>query len=144
MRAALGTALSAILFIGLSGCKKDGDGPSSGNQKEDQRILQELGLTLHTYHDGANRFPNSKEELEKALAVLGAKPDVQEAVKSGKVVVVYGGLSVPQIGGMSGTDNTVIAYASYVPEKGGPILLCDASTKIVTADEFKKMPQAKK
>jgi len=143
MRTALATALSAILLTGLSGCKKDGE--PSEDQKKDTQALHDLGMAAHRFNDSLNRLPKDKDEFEKALPNLEVPDAAQQALKSGRVVIVYGGLPLVQVANMpEGTSGTVLGYASYVPDKGGPVLFADGAVKNLSADEFKKAPQAKK
>jgi hypothetical protein len=93
------------------------------------------------FYDRNDRFPRSREEFEAGLQQFEEGPAVQEALRSGKFVLVYGGLTAPQAIG-DGTEETVLAYRADVPMQGGPVLLCDGFVKEVTADEFWKMPQA--
>jgi hypothetical protein len=43
-----------------------------------------------------------------------------------------------------GTSNTVLGYYKDAPTAGGPVLMGDATTKVMTADEFKAAPKAGK
>jgi hypothetical protein len=147
MRIALATALSAILLTGLPGCKK-GE-PDKTGKDGDERLkadaLKRIALTAETFHDEHKRYPRSQEEFEKELGAMEYGAQVRQDLNSGKYVLVYGGLTRREIGNSPATSSgTVLAYDADVPTQGGLVITCALEVKRATAEQFKKMPQAKK
>jgi hypothetical protein len=111
-------------------------GPFSGAKRViDQAELKELGLAYHTAAATNNRPPASVDDL----GIKQDAPKLYQAIVDGHVVVYWKAnpLNAPQ-----GTSNTVLAYDSDVPTKGGAVLMMDGSTRKMTADEFKAAPKA--
>jgi hypothetical protein len=143
MRTALATALSVALLTGQAGCKKEE--PEKPKAPPEAHALSRMAQAAHNFHDVHNRLPRNQEEFEKAMEKMEPEYRVQEHLRSGKYVFVYGGLTMPDIiEGPNGTNGTVLAYEADVPTKGGYVVTCAGEVKKVTAEEFKRMPLAKK
>jgi prepilin-type processing-associated H-X9-DG protein len=135
--------LLIVVFLGLAsqGCWKIKE---AAQRSRDVNDLKQLGLALLNFDDTNQRFPRNQDEFLKDAAKMGVSADILDAVRSGKYVIVYSGLPHRVISEKSpaGASGTVLGYLDSTPNKGGPVLFCDGSVAIVTADEFKSKPLA--
>jgi hypothetical protein len=124
-----GSAL--CLFVGCGG------GAGGGNT-ENARHLDHLGKMYHSYWDAhTGKGPSKAEDLKEVVTKEDEK--AYDALKKGEVVLLYN----VRLLDMKPPEGTVLGYAKDTPTKGGSVLMGDATVKDVTADEFKKLPQAK-
>jgi hypothetical protein len=100
--------------------------------------LKQIGLAYHNHLDATNKAPAKAEDLapyfENDKRLLGF-------LKNEDIVFFY---NVTLVQMTAGTSNTILAYVKDVPDKGGLVLMGDASVKKVSADEFKKATKAGK
>src|SRR5215472_15111090 len=119
--------LAGLLAAGCSGKGSTGDSgtPDSGDGRRGkvaENDLKMIGLAYHNYMDAKGKGPAKADDLapflENDQRVLGL-------LKSGEIVFSYN----VNIAAMSefGGSNTVLAYFKEVPEKGGLVLMGDAS-----------------
>jgi hypothetical protein len=142
MRTALVTALPVVLLTGFAGCKSE---PTKPKNPPEVDALKRIVIAANIFHDKHNRFPQDREEFEKAMEKMEPDYQVQEELRSGKYVFVYGGLTRKEIiDGPNGTSGTVLAYEADVLTKGGFVATCDCEVIDATANQFKRMAQAKK
>jgi hypothetical protein len=100
--------------------------------------LKQIGLAYHMHLD-ANSGPPSKAEDLAPFFDNNAR--LLKMLKDETVVFFYkvGLNQMP-----SGSSNTILAYDKDVPQKGGLVLMADASVKKLSAEDFKKTPKAGK
>jgi hypothetical protein len=134
MKATLSTL--ALAFVLAAGCSN----PQQAEQEKGKRDLSMLGLMYHTYHDKYKAGPAKADDLKEVLS-QDAK-EAYDGLQSGKYVLIYG-VKLVDVMKDGKTNDTVLGYSSGTPTSGGPVLMADASVRIVSADEFKKLPQAK-
>jgi hypothetical protein len=68
-------------------------------------------------------------------------PKLHEAIEE-KRLILYWNANLNNA--PAGTSNTVLGYSAEVPTKGGPVLMLDGTTRMMTADEFAKAAKAGK
>jgi hypothetical protein len=131
----------AVTLAGLAlsaGCSGDKTGGASDPavDKQMDADLKRIGIAYHLHFDAKRKGPATGEDLgpflENDQRLLGL-------LKSGDIVFIYN----VGILDMDGTSDTVVAYDKNVPTKGGMVLMGDAVTKRMSADEFKKAKVAK-
>jgi hypothetical protein len=100
--------------------------------------LKMVGLAYHDFQNSKGKAPAAPADL---LPLLTTDPETAQALQNGDIVILWGA----QVPGdfPQGTSLTVLGYDKDVPTKGGPVLLGDASTKIMTAAEFNAAPRPK-
>jgi hypothetical protein len=100
--------------------------------------LKQIALA---YHDclSTGRPPSKPEDLYGLLE--GPQTSPSQGLASGKYVVFWNARieNMPQ-----GTSNTVLGYYKDVPTAGGPVMMGDGGTRVMTAEEFKASPKAGK
>jgi hypothetical protein len=103
-----------------------------------QNDLKQIGIAYHAYNDANAKGPAKAADLapffENDKRLLG--------LLENKDIVFIFGVGLRDM--TDGTANTVLAYEKDVPTKGGYVLMGDATTKMMTADDFKKAIVAKK
>ena len=122
-----------VAFIGLTlpGC--GGSGASAPAVKND---LAEIGMAYHKFFDKEKRGPKDADEF-KSFVEAESKTAFPK-LKDGTYVFIY---NVGMLD-MSPTHEHVLAYHKDVAEQGGYVLMGDASTRNMSADEFKKAKKA--
>lgn len=126
----------------MAGCG-DGSGAAPTAEKQDEINLSDVGGMYRLYCFSNKKAPTTFEELK---LLQQTNPLGFEAVKSGKVILLYGTPTPdPELEGTanSGSDQ-VLAYQAVVPQSGGLVLMLDRSVKTMTADEFKAAKKAGK
>jgi hypothetical protein len=151
----LGSSLAALLLAGCgpnsqtptntgSGGPPPGGAPPKGGvftpaeRLKAENDLKQIGLAYHTAID-TGRPPSKPDDLYPFLE--GAQTAPSQGLAIGKYVVFW---NVRITDMTQGTSNTVLAYYKDVPSAGGPVLMGDATTKVMTAEEFKAAPKAGK
>jgi hypothetical protein len=130
MKTTLRIAAAFVLFAPAAGAA-----PTDVRSAND---LKQIGLAYHNHVDATNKGPAKAEDLapyfenDKRLLAL---------LKNEDIVFFY---NVTPTQMTSGTSNTVLAYFAEVPDKGGLVLMGDASVKKMSPDEFKKATLAGK
>lgn len=121
------------------GCSPNQDG-SGGPGPGGEDTLREVGGLISAYTGEQKRGPQKTGDLARYEPGF---PLGYEAVKSGKIVVVWGAkMTIEEGGGNVGTSD-VVAYEKKVPAEGGLVLLQNGTVKQMTSDEFKSAPKAK-
>lgn len=118
---------------GSAGC-----GGKAGNQatlpdKFESVELAQVGEMIRLYAEEHKKPPARAADLKAYVELF---PPGQQALQSGKVVVLWG----------TPLDNkeAVLAHEKDTPAKGGLVLMADTITvRQMTADEFKAAPKAK-
>jgi hypothetical protein len=100
--------------------------------------LKQIGLAFHNHIDATNKAPSKAEDL---APYFENDKRLLDLLKNEDIVFFYN-VTIAQM--TSGTSNTVLAYFKEVPEKGGLVLMGDASVKKMSPDEFKKATLAGK
>lgn len=134
-RTVLGTWLLLVCFCAVLGCEK----PAA----KDNKALESLGLGYQNFCNARKNGPASAEELKDSMHV---GPDVVEAIKSGKIVVIWGvdiieAMAKSKPGG-PGISEQVLAYEATVPDSGGRVLMGNTTVRNMTATEFKAASKA--
>lgn len=118
------------------GCGKMRD---AANRTKTANDLKVIGLAFHSYCDkNTGKAPTKAEDLEPFM--MGDASGIA-ALKSGKVVFFWG-VTMPDLM-KAGPSEVVLAYEKDVPEKGGAVLMGDASVRQMTPDDFKAAKKAK-
>ena len=103
-----------------------------------QNDLKQIGISYHAYNDANAKGPEKAADLapyfENDKRLLG--------LLENKDIVFSFGVGIRDM--KDGLSNTVLAYEKDVPTKGGYVLMGDATTKMMTADDFKRAIVAKK
>jgi len=129
--------LAVVALVGLlAGCGSSR--PAAGEATEEATTLQEVNDLLHAAASSGHP-PAKLGDLDRHKALF---PRAYEAVKSGKVVVLWG--TPPKGEGEVGKDEVVIAYDKEVPTNGGHVLLSAGTIKTMSADEFRAAPKGGK
>jgi hypothetical protein len=126
----------------FAGCGA-GSGPPPTPDKFEEINLGDVGEMYRLYCFANKKAPTKFDDFK---TLQQSNPLGFEAVKSGKVVLLYGE-STPDAE-LEGTAKTgsdqILAYQVDVPQSGGRVLMLDRSIKKMTADEFKAAPKAGK
>jgi len=129
--------LILVPVAALAGCSSQK--PAVGTSGPDEtEILREVGGLISIY-SGANRRGPAK--LTDLTQYEQGYPLGYQAVRSGDVVVLWGGTVAGEGGGGS---EDVVAYEKKVPADGGHVLLQNGKVKEMTAAEFAAAPKAGK
>jgi hypothetical protein len=134
--------LAVVLLAGCSGKKdKDGDpgSPTPGADVKRKAQMRDIGLAYHEYFADSNKAPKKAGDLDPYLK----GGDANALLKSGDVVFIWD-VTPLDMGNTGGSGNTIVAYEKDAPTKGGVVLFGDGAVKHLSAEEFKKSPQAKK
>jgi hypothetical protein len=134
-------AALVVVASALAGCGKVQQAAARQRAAND---LKQIGLLYHNYNDTHKKGPTGADDpaLAKMANDVGAQP-VLAKVQSGEYVIFWN-VKLSNLGkGEVGASETVLGYQKDVPTAGGPVLLGDASVKILTAEEFKAAPKAK-
>lgn len=126
-------ALVLVGFIGCSGSKSAGDAKRTND-------VREIGLAFHEFFGANAKPPTQASDLKPYI-----KDEKAYALLSSSDFVFIWGVGFPDMAGNpDGSGGTILGYEKDAPEKGGLVLLGDGVVKNMTAEEFKKMPKAKK
>jgi hypothetical protein len=128
----------AVVFLGFAvfaGCSAQ----PKGAEEPEYALLQEVNDLLHSAAGATGRPPTKLADLDRYQSMY---PHGYEAVKSGDVVVLWGGALKGE--GESSKDDPVVAYQKAVPSDGGFVLLSGGAVKKMTAAEFGAAPKAGK
>jgi hypothetical protein len=123
-------SLGLLLLYGCGG----GTGSSSVSTQND---LKAIGIGYHKFHGDKKRGPKDADELYPYVEKVDQP--AAKALKEGNFVFVYG----VGIDDMTPTAEYVLAYHKDVPDKGGAVLMGDATVKLVSASDFKNAKLAK-
>ena len=123
------TALA--LFPWLPGC--------GGPVRKYETELRIYGFAYIAYNDSMRKGPSKVEELGPYME---NRQDILDLVRKGDIVLIMGAKIPADF--PEGTTNTLLAYLKEVPERGGSVLLGDGSIRVVTKDEFAKLPRPRK
>jgi hypothetical protein len=96
--------------------------------------MQSLADTYKFLAEKKRRPPSKLSDLSEFEPGM---PALWSQLVSGDVVLVYG------VGFLAGNQE-VLAYPKNAETQGGTVLLRDGTVKVMTADEFKAAPKAKK
>jgi hypothetical protein len=135
-------ATVALLALAAAGC---GNVQKAGQRVKASNDLKQLGLLYHNYWAAfAGKGPSGPKDPDfvKMVASDGAKP-LLDAVDSGKYVLYWGVSMADLRNSKAGMSNTILGYEKDVPTAGGTVLMADASTQVMTADDFKSAAKAK-
>jgi hypothetical protein len=126
-----------LLLVAAVGCSGPG-----GNiqQSPEENLLQEVQELLRTSTRPNGQGPTKLADIAKHQSMY---PRAYEAIKSGKVVVLWGG-GLKGEGQIAQGGGDVVAYDKDVPTNGGYVLLSSGQIKKMTADEFNAAPKAGK
>ncbi len=127
---AVGVGMLALLAAGC-GVRE------AAQRQKAENDLKQIGLMYHNYADKHLKGPAKVEDLREFSADYA---QAYEALKAGQYTLVLNGTTIPLM--LQGASNTVLAYESDTPTKGGAVVMGDASVKRMTAEEFKKAPKA--
>jgi hypothetical protein len=119
-----------VLIVGMAGAA-----PTDARLAND---LKQIGLAYHLHNDAAGKPPAKAKDLAPFMDNNKRLVDMLE----NEDVVFFYGVGIAQM--TAGTSNTILAYDKDVPEKGGLVLMGDASVKKMSAEEFKKATKAGK
>ncbi|HJZ55804.1 MAG TPA: hypothetical protein VKE74_12625 [Gemmataceae bacterium] len=114
--------------VGCGGTPKSDASPAELNQ------LTEVVDLVKLYVEQRGKAPAGVADLR---VFENAYPVGYEAVRSGEVVVSWGGRPADR-------SSAVLAYHKAVPTTGGWVALASGEVKQMTADEFKSAPRAGK
>jgi hypothetical protein len=141
-------ALVAFLVIIAIGCGKGGSDSASSSGKggsevqvvsrEDRQTmtdLQQMGLAYNFYNDAMNAGPSKIDDL---APFVENDQRVLNRVKTGEIVLIWD----VRLANKKAGEGLVLGYAKQVPEKGGPVVMGDATVEQMTADQFKKAKKA--
>jgi hypothetical protein len=98
--------------------------------------LKRIGLAYHNCVDASGKPPAKVEDL---APFYENDVRVTAAIKDGSFVVFWNA-SLRTM--KAGTSNTILAYEKEAPEKGGLVLMADASVRTMNAKEFKEAAKA--
>ena len=127
-------AMVVSASIALDGCGGTTNTPFTPEKLNDVK-LREVGELYRAHQINEKRPPKALNDLAPfATVTLTA----YEAIRSGEIVVRYGA-TLPDTEEEPKTTGAteVLAYLKEVPDRGGPVLLLDRSTRPMTAEEFK-------
>jgi hypothetical protein len=130
--------LIALLPCLGAGCSGPGGGGGS-DQTAQEAVLHEVADMLRgaTHPDG--RGPAKLADLKGSQSLY---PHGYQAIKSGEVVVLWGG-GVKGEGEAAKSGGEVVAYEKDAPTNGGYVLLTSGEVKKMSASEFQSAPKAK-
>jgi hypothetical protein len=126
--------VGAVVAAGLCGCSS---GPGGGGSGEAQSTrFNEIAELLRSA--SSSKPPTKVADLSRFEQRF---PDAYQAIKSGAVVVVWGGAMQGEGAAASG-GGPVIAYEKDTPTAGGYVLLTSGEVKKMSAAEFNAAPKA--
>jgi hypothetical protein len=115
--------------------------PAAGAAPTDARSandLKQIGLAYHNLVAVDGKAPAKAEDL---APYFDNNKRLLDLLKNEDIVFFY---NVTPTQMTAGTSNTVLAYVKDAPDKGGLVLMGDASVKKMSAEEFKKATLAGK
>ena len=139
MTRCIGVLWTAMLALS-SGCS--GPTGGAGPAREPQEVtLYEVADMVRAASQNAGRGPTKLSDFDRSRSLY---PNGYQAIKSGEVVVLWGGGGVKGEGEMAKGGGVVIAHAKTTPTEGGYVLLDSGEVKKMTAAEFAAAPKAGK
>jgi hypothetical protein len=134
------SVLVALAVASLTGCGGAAKMQEAANRAKTQNDLRMIGLAFHNFSDAnPGKAPAKAEDLKP---YLNEAPEVYKKLETGEYVFVYN-VSLTSMNAGAGGSSTVLAYEKDVPTKGGAVVMGDASTKQMTAEEFKAATKGK-
>ncbi|MBX7104728.1 MAG: hypothetical protein K1X57_11650 [Gemmataceae bacterium] len=136
-------AAMIVMVVGLGGCGSSsstgGKGPGGGS-KGNKDDLAALGVAYHAHHDMKGQGPDSADDLINMLTDPAKRQDFASSeackkLKSGEFVLN----PRIQFREVKNLGNVAIIYEKKAPTDGGFVVLGDATTKELTAAEFKQL-----
>lgn len=128
-------SLGLVMLAGCSSKSGAGNGPPP-----QVATLGELTQLLHASTTPSGRAPTKLADLARNQSMF---PASYEAVKSGDIVVLWGG-AMKDEGDSAGGGGDVIAYEKDTPTNGGYVLLTSGEVKQMSPAEFNSAPKAGK
>jgi len=101
--------------------------------------LRQFGLAYIAYNDAVRKGPSKVDDLGPYME---NNQTVLNLVRNGEIVLIFGARIPADL--PEGSSNTLLGYIKEAPERGGSVLLGDGSTRLVTKEEFAKLPRPKK
>jgi WD40 repeat protein len=99
---------------------------------QNQTDLHRFGIAYSNYVQGENNTPATIEDL---APYVENDARLVKAVRDG-ILILYWNVDVVKL--TASSPSTVLGYEKDTPTKGGLVVLVNADTKLMTADEFKK------
>jgi hypothetical protein len=135
VRLVLLTAL-LVVCVGACGCPVTKVREAAARQQR-MNSIKVIGLAYHNYLDAnGGKAPQQAADLQKYTM---GDPQANALLTDGTFVFVYG-VKVTDM--KEGASQTVLGYDKAAETDKGIVLMGDAMTQYVAADEFKKMPKA--
>jgi hypothetical protein len=131
--------LSVVLIatLGACGCPVTKVRQAAARAKR-TNTLKVIGLAYLSYvDDNKGKPPTQAADLQK---YTGGDPDANAALTDGSFTLIYG--VTPKDMAKQGMSATVLGYDKQFDKDNVLVLMGDGSVRIVTAEEFKTMPQA--
>lgn len=137
-------SLLVILALTLPGCMKQAIEQAKQSAVNDQtrQQMKEFVVAYHRYNDLHQRVtPSNLEQMETSRGMEGMlSPEVSEAVRSGRFVVVWDAYYEAKVNAF---DKCVLVYEKDVPEKGGLAMMGTGEIFQMTPEQFKAAPKWK-
>jgi hypothetical protein len=136
---------AALLALAALGCGRGGGegggggaGGGDGGRADPAATaeLKQIGLAYHNYYDERKKGPPDADALRPFLA---GGEGAYQGLKDGRYRFVWNADLLQNLP----SHEVILAYHKDVPSQGGPVLFLDASTKNLTAEQFKAARMAK-
>jgi hypothetical protein len=139
MRAIRWAMLATLLVVtlGACGCPVTKVRQAAARTKR-SNTLKVIGLAYMNYFDSTAKAPTQAADLQK---YTGGDPDANAALTDGSFTFIYG-VTPAEMSKQKGASQTVVGYDTQFDKDNVIVLMGDASVQYVSAEEFKKMPQA--
>jgi hypothetical protein len=128
----------SFVVASVVGCSSQRNEP--GAQADKQNELQEVAELIRGTTGPGGKGPSKLNDFDRHRS---ASPRGYQAVKSGEVVVLWGG-GIQGEGEAAKGGGEIAAYEKDVPTNGGYVLLTSGEVKKMTAAEFEAAPKAGK
>ncbi len=127
------------LLACISGCSSSTPtGPAGDNPESD--VLREVGELIAAHAPAGRGKAPSTAQLDQYDPTF---PRAVKAVRSGEIVVIWGGKPADEEAVAKGeAGKGIMAYEKKTPTEGGLVLLQNGEVKTLTAEEFKSAPKA--